>query len=380
MWAPGFVPVPRVTGLSVGQGSTAGGQPLTIGGSGFTNASTVDVGSTPVPFTVVDDTTITVATLPVTAPGTVDVTVASPEGNSATSTADQFAYVPPQVTGLSVSAGPAIGGTTVTITGLGLTGATAVDFGGLAAASYTVTDDTTIVATTPADPIALGTDTVDTTVSVPDGTSATSAADQYTFVVAPVITSVSPAVGPITGGTPVTLTGTGLDGAAWVDFGGIYAYGTPTGDTSMTVTAPAGESTEAVPVTVTTIGGTSAVTAATRFTYRDPIACSKLTGTLGGSMTVSGCTPVATGYTKAALDPTGTVLTWSKSGRTTGVSLGTPTSPGQGSCQGPDRQDFSGTVTGGTSTYTTPGDPIVAATCATRAGKLRLLAGTTISL
>ena len=44
------------------------------------------------------------------------------------------------------------------------------------------------------------------------GTSATSAADQYTYIVPPVptVTNVSPTSGPVTGGTTVTITGTGF--------------------------------------------------------------------------------------------------------------------------------------------------------------------------
>jgi hypothetical protein len=382
-WATGFVPVPRVTGLSVTSGSTVGGESETISGSGFTNAGRVQFGSTPVAFTVVDDTTITVTTPPdaVTADTAVDVTVASSEGTSATSAADQFTYSLPTITGLSVTAGPAVGGTSETVTGVGFLGATSVDFGPLAASSFTVVDDTTITVTTPADPISLGDDTVDVSVTSAAGTGAPSSADQYTYVVAPVITSVSPDIGPLTGGTPVTITGTGLTGATSVSFGEITVYGVPTSDTSMTVTSPAGESLEAVDLSVTTIGGTSARSRADQFTYRAPIACSKLSGTLGGSITVSGCSPGTAGYAKAVLDPTGTFFTWSKSGRTTTVSLGTPTSPGQGACaKGHVEYDFSGTVAGGTSSYTTAGDPIYGTTCASKSGKLTLLGGTTFSL
>ena len=75
--------------------------------------------------------------------GTVDVTVTTPGGTSATSAADQFTYTAaPTVTGLSPTSGPAAGGTLVTITGTGFTGATAVDFGTTAATSFTVVSDT----------------------------------------------------------------------------------------------------------------------------------------------------------------------------------------------------------------------------------------------
>ena len=85
---------------------------------------------------------------------------------------------PPVVTAISSTSGSTDGGTTVTITGTGFTGATAVDFGG-AAATFTVDSDTTISALSP-----LGTGTVDVTVKSANGTSATSAADQFTYVAA----------------------------------------------------------------------------------------------------------------------------------------------------------------------------------------------------
>ena len=94
----------------------------------------------------------------------------TPGGTSATSPADQFTYVAaPTVTGVSPTTGPAAGGTLVTITGTGFTGATAVDFGTTPATNLTVVSDTTITVDSPP-----GTGTVDVTVTTPGGTSATS--------------------------------------------------------------------------------------------------------------------------------------------------------------------------------------------------------------
>ncbi len=88
---------------------------------------------------------------------------------------------PPRLLSASVASGPASGGTSVALTGTGLTGATAVDFGNAAAASFVVNSDTSITAV--AAPAAAG--TVDITVTTAGGTSATGAADQFTFVAAP---------------------------------------------------------------------------------------------------------------------------------------------------------------------------------------------------
>ena len=56
----------------------------------------------------------------------------------------------PTIGGVSPATGPPAGGTTVTITGANLSGATAVKFGSLAAASFTVNSATTITAVSPA--------------------------------------------------------------------------------------------------------------------------------------------------------------------------------------------------------------------------------------
>src|SRR5207248_8334960 len=125
------------------------------------------------------------ATAPAEAAGTVDITVTTLGGTSATGATDQYTYAAqPAVTSVSPSAGPTAGGTSVTITGTNLTGATAVNFGANAATGFTVNSATQITATAPA-----GTGTVDITVTTAGGTSATNAADHYTFVRAPTVTS-----------------------------------------------------------------------------------------------------------------------------------------------------------------------------------------------
>ena len=166
-----------VTGVSPASGTTKGGTSVTIMGTGFTapTASTgVSFGGAAAQFTVDSDTQITATSPP--GNGTVDVTVTTPAGTSPATAADQFAYIGgPNVTGVSPGSGPAGGGTSVTVTGCGFTGATGVSFGG-AAAQFTVDSDTQITATSPP-----GTCTVAITVTTPSATSSTSPADQFTY-------------------------------------------------------------------------------------------------------------------------------------------------------------------------------------------------------
>ena len=154
----------------------------------------------------------------------------------------------------------------VTIMGTSFTGATAVDFGTVPATNVTVVNDTTITADSPA-----GTGTVDVTVTTPVGTSATSTADQFNYVTAPTVTALSPTIGPATGDTLVTITGTAFTNASAVDFGTVPATNvTVVNDTTITADSPAG--TGVVNVTVTSPSGASPTSTADQFTYSAAVA------------------------------------------------------------------------------------------------------------
>ncbi|MGP0070165.1 MAG: beta strand repeat-containing protein [Isosphaeraceae bacterium] len=84
----------------------------------------------------------------------------------------------PTVSGLSPTEGPATGGTAVTITGTNLENATAVDFGTTEVTSFTSDTADQIVLLSPAGEAG----TVDVKVITVGGTSATSDADQFTYL------------------------------------------------------------------------------------------------------------------------------------------------------------------------------------------------------
>jgi hypothetical protein len=83
-------PVPRVTGLSATSGPAAGGNQVTLAGSGFTGALAVSFGAGTTQFSVSNDTTI-VANLP-PGRGAVDVTVLGVNGSSAIVPAGRYTY------------------------------------------------------------------------------------------------------------------------------------------------------------------------------------------------------------------------------------------------------------------------------------------------
>ncbi len=262
---PGALPV--VTSISPASGPIAGGTSVTITGTTFINgATTVFFGATSATITSVTNTQI-IATAPAGVVGTVDITVHTQfDGTSATSAADRFTYFAvPTVTALSPTSGPTAGGTAVTITGSNLTGATAVKFGTTSVASFVVVSATSITTSSPAGVAGA----VDVTVTTPGGTSATSAADQFTYAAVPTVTAVSPLAGNSTGGTSVTVTGTNFSGATAVKFGATNATSFIVNSaTSITATAPAftvggNFANGQVAILVTTAGGTSAINGAT---------------------------------------------------------------------------------------------------------------------
>jgi hypothetical protein len=291
-----YVAAPVVTGIGPVAGQMVGGTPVMITGAGFTGATVVDFGASAASNLVVISATQIMVTSPAGA-GLVDVTVAGPGGTSATSPADQFTYLmAPTVQTISPAAGPIAGGTLVTITGASLTGTTVVDFGTVAAPYFVVVSVTEITAISPAQSAG----TVDVTVTGPAGASGTSPADRFTYAAAPVVTGVSPALGPLAGGTPVTITGTGFTAATIVDFG--TTAGTITSDTATQIvaTSPAGTA-GAVAVTVVTPSGTSPTSPADQFTY---FAAPVVTGIGPAVGQMAGGTPVTitgTGFTDATI-------------------------------------------------------------------------------
>jgi IPT/TIG domain len=79
-----------------------------------------------------------------------------------------------------------------------------------------------------------------------------------TVVPAPTVTAIAPAVGPIAGGTTVTLTGIGFKTATGVTVGGVAGTALAiASDTSLTFVTPA-TTAGAQPVVVTNPGGASA--------------------------------------------------------------------------------------------------------------------------
>ncbi len=172
-----------------------------------------------------------------------------------TPSASQPVSLAPTVSSFAPASG--VAGTSVTITGTKLSGATAVTFGGKAASGFSVTNATTITAVVPS---GSATGVIEVTTSGGTGTSSVT----FTVISAPTISSFSPTTGPA--GISVGITGTGFTGTTAVTFNGkaaatfgvnsstqitaTIASGTTTG--AISVTNPAGSATSTTNFSITT--------------------------------------------------------------------------------------------------------------------------------
>ena len=101
-------------------------------------------------------------------------------GPTAKSSQEIFVIPSPQITGLLPSFGPSTGGTSVLISGIGFTGASAVFFGAVQAIEFVVESDSLIRAVTPK-----GVSTVDVRVVTPAGESLSTPFDLFNFTPLP---------------------------------------------------------------------------------------------------------------------------------------------------------------------------------------------------
>ncbi|HMD46988.1 MAG TPA: putative Ig domain-containing protein [Acidimicrobiales bacterium] len=168
---------PVITTVSPATGSAAGGDKVTITGTGFAGVNSVKFGSVAATSYSVNGpgTKITVYSPPGVV-GTVDIVVHSfGAGASNPGASDQFTYIGPTVTKVAPKSGT--NGSTVTITGSGFRGATAVHFGAAVASTFVVSNSGKNVYVV----VPPGTGTVDITVTTPGGTSPIVPADQFTY-------------------------------------------------------------------------------------------------------------------------------------------------------------------------------------------------------
>jgi len=231
-------PTPIVSSFTPASSLT--GVEITITGNHFLNASSVKFNTTPATIFTVDSNTQIRATVPNGATtGKISVTTTGGTGLSAAN----FTVIPvgPAISSFT----PLIGavGTQVTITGVNFIGATAVQFNGTAATTFTVDSDVQVRVNVPS-----GATTGKIGVTGPGGTGLS--ADDFTMT--PIITSFTPASGIAS--VEVTITGSHYTGATAVQFNGTAAS-TFTVDSATQIRATLPASATSGKISVTTAGG-----------------------------------------------------------------------------------------------------------------------------
>jgi hypothetical protein len=200
---------PAITSINPVRGALAGGATLTVSGSGFATGASVTVGATTCTTVVVSNSGLLTCTIPAHTPGVVDVIVTNADNQFGTLSNSYTYAAAPTVTAISPSFGLSAGGTAVTITGTNFENdvLTNISIGGATCLTPTITS-TSITCTTSSRAAAA----VDVVVTNPDSQAGTLALGfNYTSLAAPTVSGISPAIGTTTGGTQVTITGTGFN-------------------------------------------------------------------------------------------------------------------------------------------------------------------------
>ena len=311
---PPSAAAPFLAGLSQPQGPPAGGNVVLVEGAHFqANASVVWNGAALAPASVAF---VHSGLLRVTAPAApMGVTTIQVQVQSAAQTSNSLPYTyvaavsAPRINTFTPVSGPTAGGTVVTITGSGFS-TPSVRFGPAAAQ----VDASTATSITVRVPAAAVSGPVPVVVTNADGGVASSD-DPYTYfipapVTAPDVTAISPASGPSTGGTAISIGGTSFGPGSTVSIGGVAA-------TSIQVVS----GTEILAVTPAGVEGPAAIVMNgtvqnEQFQYLAPIPA--ILSCVGADAGDSDTVPDAweTQYGLSASDPTDAALDGDGDGRT----------------------------------------------------------------
>ncbi|MFA7267390.1 MAG: IPT/TIG domain-containing protein, partial [Candidatus Nanopelagicales bacterium] len=275
---------PTITSVSPSSGELAGGEILTILGTGLTSAS-VTIGNLACTSVTVITGGITCVVPAAETLGPRNVTVSTGNGTAIATDAFTYGDPAPTVSAITPNKGPIAGGNTVTITGTDLLGST-VTIGGEDCTAVDINEaGTSLTCTVPegADPGA-----VDVVVTNPTGPTTVSGG--YTYVAPPTVNQITPDNGPLAGGNQIAITGTNLEFATAVEIDGNACSDLDwDADTNtLTCTVPEGTDVGSVSVSVTAPGGS--VEAPAAYTYNAAPSITDISpsaGPLGGTNTIT---------------------------------------------------------------------------------------------
>ncbi len=207
---------PTVETIEPPEGPASGGTPVVIKGTGFQEGSTVTIGGTPV---LVANRASEGLIEAVTPPGSGEAEVVVTDGEGSSTGGPKFKYlpVPPTVESIEPPEGPASGGTKITIKGTGFQEGSTVTIGGALAVVANRASEGLIEAVTPPG-------SGEAEVVVTDGEGSSTGGPKFKYLpVPPTVESIEPPEGPASGGTKITIKGTGFLPGATVMIGGAEA-------------------------------------------------------------------------------------------------------------------------------------------------------------
>jgi len=209
-----------VTGITPTNGKLVGGDAGRITGRGFLSGATVTIGGTPVIDVVVQTPTLITLTIPPGTEGTKDVVVTNPGGQKGT-LRNGYTYNPlPVIEKIKPDEGPLNGRTKIVITGSHFMQGVVVAIGEkrIWYDNLDFFSPTELRLETPPGTAGLK----EVRVVNPDGQEAT-LKEGFTYNPPPTILSVKPNMGPLEGGTEITIIGTGFLSGVDVIIGGAEA-------------------------------------------------------------------------------------------------------------------------------------------------------------
>ncbi|MBI5216521.1 MAG: IPT/TIG domain-containing protein [Ignavibacteriae bacterium] len=268
--ATDFTVTGSTTGLAISSFSPSSGNvgaTVVITGTGFSDVTDVLFNGVSASFTVSSSTSISAVVPTAASIGQISVSTSSDFATSSSS----FSVLP-QLTSFTPSSGAT--GSSVVITGSGLSGTNSVKFNGVSA-GFTINSANQVTATVPS-----SASTGKISLTTPSGTVTSST--NFTVTGAPVITSFSPSSS--TTGATITILGANFTGAS-VQFNGVAASATVVSSSQITAVVPSTATTGYITVT-TSLGSSNS---STTFTVLPSITSfSPTSGTTGSTVVISG--------------------------------------------------------------------------------------------
>lgn len=208
------LPAPTISTINPIAGPLAGGNTLTVTGSGFVNGSIIRVKGEDCPETTFISTTSMTCKLTARPAGAYSVAVVNPDGQRAILRL-AYTYQPaPTITSISPTGGPLSGGNTLTISGTNFLPGAIARIQLVDCANVKLISSNQITCT----PAARNAGSYSVGVINPDSQKAV-VTGAYTYRPAPTITSVSPARVRVRGGEALTVKGTGFVPGAVIKVG-----------------------------------------------------------------------------------------------------------------------------------------------------------------